>query len=149
MSSNITTESGGPRFTILPPTTIQDDGSPSDSLKKDVTRLLRFIADERHLVAGELLENTKRRLQESSSISIAEAKTAEKARFFKNRLASASSKKQQLELKKDVQQASAILEANQAVIQLLEVRTKEQSLCFVWSTPFHSLFASYYLSCPL
>lgn len=126
MSSNITTESGGPRFTIQPPTTIQDDGSPSDSLTKDAKRLLRFIADERHLVAGELLENTKRRIQEEASISSAEAKTAEKTRFFKN--ASSKKQQQQLELKKDdVQQASAILEANQTVIQLLEVRTNEQS----------------------
>lgn len=90
---------------------------------------MRFIADERHLVAGELLENTKRRLQEESLASVVLAsKTADKSRFFKHRSAAGLSKKEQLELKKDAERASAILEEKKAVVQLLEVRTiNEQS----------------------
>jgi hypothetical protein len=127
MSANMTpTESGGlPQFTIQPPTTIQDDGSPSDSLKKDAKRVLRFIADERHLVAGELLESIRKRLEEflSSSKDNTSLDKPNTHKFTFKRSATAASTKQKLELQKDVQEASTILKENQVIISLLEVRT--------------------------
>jgi hypothetical protein len=52
----------GPRFIIKPPSTLEDDGTPSASLKQDFDRLLRLIEDERHLCADSLLESIEERV---------------------------------------------------------------------------------------
>jgi hypothetical protein len=120
--SAITTESGSPRFTILPPSTIQDDGSPSDSLPNDAKRLLRFIQDERHLVAGELLVTIRTRLESAATVLAKEKAAVPEKRFFKRSAAAAASSKQQLELQTNVQETLVILEENKTIISLLEVR---------------------------
>jgi hypothetical protein len=51
-----------PKFTIRPPCTLNDDGKPSDSIYNDVLRIFKFIDDERHLTAHDILLSVEKRI---------------------------------------------------------------------------------------
>mgnify|MGYP005846071495 CR=1 FL=1 len=58
------TDSQPAQFSIKPIKTTDDTGEPGLSVAKDLTRVLDLIDDERHLVAHELYEDIKARMQE-------------------------------------------------------------------------------------
>lgn len=62
---DVSNELGLNDYVIKRPTTTHDDGSPSDSIKKDCERICEFVHDERHIVAYKLYQDILRRLKEN------------------------------------------------------------------------------------
>ena len=65
-AENNSVESGG--YAIKPLSTVGDSGKPSHSVANDLRRVVNFIQDERHLVAHELYEDVKSRLENLDQI---------------------------------------------------------------------------------
>jgi hypothetical protein len=63
MSATQTSGSQAEGFAIRPPTTMGDDGTPSNSVSRDLDRVVRLVQDERHLTAHALLEEVRERLK--------------------------------------------------------------------------------------
>ena len=117
----------GPRFTILPPQSTDDDASPSDSCFKDVQRIFNLIADERHLCAHALYTSVVQRIKEHRHNSKNGAHHHKQQqshhhgihtpRIFRR----SQSTKDRLEKDKDTEDAQKLLEANKAALERLKV----------------------------
>jgi len=57
-------------YTPVPPQSIGDDGSPSDSILQDTKRVLSLLQDDRHLLAETLLQTVETRLQKQILVQV-------------------------------------------------------------------------------
>lgn len=112
---------------IGPPTTINDDGSPTESISMDAERIFRLIEDERHLVAQTLYHNVQSRLNNQAA-SQSPTNTKGSGKPKKLHLLSLHSRRQHQETeklksseRKEHEKARQVLEANVAILKKLEV----------------------------
>jgi hypothetical protein len=101
-----------PRFKISRPTTVDDDGTPSDSCAEDAERIFRLIEDERHLCAHALYEDLKERIKRPVESSTSPRRL---------RLRRSQSTRHRMEATKDTHDAKELLESKQEVLEKLEV----------------------------
>jgi hypothetical protein len=131
-TQSVATAATHPR--IRPPTTINDDGNPTESISFDTGRIFRLIEDERHLVAQALYHSVQGRLDQAAATQSPMNSTKDTGgKPKKLQLRSLHGRRHQkgsLKLKsselKEHDRARQMLEANQAIIQKLEV-----TFCFV------------------
>lgn len=104
-----------PPFEIHPPGTLDDDGTPSESLRRDAERVFALIRDERHLSAEQLLVSVRERLA-------AETALDEESERSKG---STNSKKKRMHFfhtKKDREEAAAEAKRAEKLEELAQVR---------------------------
>lgn len=104
-------------FRVSKPTTSEDNGSPSNSCEGDIRRILRFIEDERHLVAHTLYVDVLKRIRELNE-------TAEGGNRL--RLRPSKSSKIRFAQAKDAQAAESMIEEHKAVLEKLQVNSFDQ-----------------------
>ena len=134
MATSVDSSYGGRRFIIRPPTTIDDDASPSDNIVNDARRVLAMIQDERHLCAESLLRDVESRLEEHEtstllSTSPTSASASSPNRFRLLRRHTSPSKQHRRSIDKsnnDFAEAKRILQQNRLNLAKLKV-SKQQS----------------------
>jgi hypothetical protein len=118
---------------VRPPTTTNDDGNPTESISIDTERIFRLIEDERHLVAQNLYYSVQDRLQQSAAPSPTDKGPGKPAKLhlrpLQNRRQLQEIKKLKASERKEHEKARGVLEANQAILEKLEVR-----MCFLLTT---------------
>lgn len=123
----------GRRFIIRPPTTIDDDASPSENIVDDANRVLAMIQDERHLCAEALLRDVQRRLEDhdtdtilSISPSSSSSTSPNRFRFLQRRHTTSSSskhhRKHEDKKENDIAEVKQILDRNRLLLAKLKVR---------------------------
>ena len=122
----------GRRFIIRPPTTIDDDASPSEDIVNDANRVLAMIQDERHLCAEALLRDVQRRLEDhdtdtilSISPSSSSSTSPNRFRFLRRHTTSSSSKherKHDDKKENEIAEVKQILDRNRLLLAKLKVR---------------------------
>lgn len=105
-------------FSIRPPTTTGDDGTPSTSVSKDLDRVVRLIQDERHLTAHALLEEVRKRLQNERPV--LPAASPKKGGFLKRK---SKVTEAMLAAEREYVEAEQFLVNNSEMLETLEVRT--------------------------
>lgn len=119
--------------TIKKPSTSKDDGTPSISCVNDVERVMRFIEDERHLIAKGLYQSVLERIRKSASPSSPPPK--QKHRFRKSK----ASIEQESTIQ-DIQRAQELISSKKDVLENLEV-------CFMFSCLSRKLHGPHAVLC--
>lgn len=97
-------------------TTINDDGSPSQSCHVDSLRIFRLIKDERHLAAHSLYRDVMERIHAAN-----EESTEKKPKRLHLKM-SPSKKKNNNDKGKDIEKATQVLSERQDILEKLEER---------------------------
>jgi hypothetical protein len=106
-------------FSIRPPTTTGDDGTPSTSVSKDLDRVVRLIQDERHLTAHALLEEVRKRL--TNERPVLPTALPKKGGFLKRK---SKVTEAMLAAEREYVEAEQFLVNNSEMLETLEVRTE-------------------------
>ena len=168
---------------IRPPTTTLDDGQPTKSCKRDIDRVLRLIEDERHFTAQELLHDIQDRLgivrngatdgkatTEKNPSSPQQSQTSNedsgdsnnptgrhrgkmRLRPFQFNRHHQQQKKNNTETSEDHEETKAILEANQGILDTLEVCIAKDGSLFVQGLltrmEFYSCWCQFFSRIPI
>lgn len=109
-------------YKIKYPSTTNDDGTPTDDLYNDCCRILRFVDDERHLLAKKLYSSVLTRFDEHPG---KEGLPAKQGGLLKRK----KLKKEAAAQEEEYNKISAYLETNREALEKLVVRG---SLSGIW-----------------